>query len=84
LGIPAVVSPVGVNKEIINDGNNGFLASSKPQWSAKLEKLIENEGLRKEMGQKGRKTVVEHYSVRAWQGRFVALLDQAKRNVPNR
>jgi len=65
LAIPTIMSPVGVNKDIITDGVNGFLASATDEWVNKLSTLIESAELRGEMGGKGRKTVVEQYSVEA-------------------
>jgi glycosyltransferase involved in cell wall biosynthesis len=65
LSIPAIMSPVGVNTEIIKDGINGFLADSEDEWYEKLSSLIESFELRKKMGEEGRKTVVENYSVEA-------------------
>ena len=56
-GIPAVGSPVGVNKEIIQDGKNGFLASTEDEWYEKLLSLCEDPELRRRMGNAGRKTV---------------------------
>ncbi len=63
LEIPTIISPVGVNSDIVEDGTNGFLASSPREWVEKLSILIENESLRKKMGKLGRKTVEESYSV---------------------
>jgi len=65
LEIPTIMSPVGVNSEIIQDGENGFLASNENEWLNKLSLLIENEDLRNKLGKAGRKTVEEKYSVEA-------------------
>ncbi len=65
LEIPTIMSPVGVNKEIIKQGENGFLADTHEEWVEKLSLLIEDGELRKRIGKAGRKTVVEHYSVEA-------------------
>ena len=35
LGIPTVCSPVGVNTDIIHDGENGFLATTVDEWVEK-------------------------------------------------
>lgn len=63
LGIPTIMSPVGVNSEIIDDGENGFLADSDDEWIAKLSLLIDSFELRKKLGDAGCKTVEEKYSV---------------------
>jgi len=65
LSIPTVMSPVGVNNEIIQDGINGFLADAEQEWLEKLSQLIESKELREKLGIAGRKTVEEKYSVEA-------------------
>lgn len=65
LEIPTIMSPVGVNSEIISDGQNGFLATTKEEWVSKLSQLIESYQLRIEIGKKGRLTVLDKYSVTA-------------------
>jgi glycosyltransferase involved in cell wall biosynthesis len=65
LGIPTVMCPVGVNRKIINDGENGFLASDANEWVDKLSMLIDSKELRQKLGQEGRKTVVSSFSVEA-------------------
>ncbi|HLG33327.1 MAG TPA: glycosyltransferase family 4 protein [Bacteroidia bacterium] len=71
LEIPTVMSPVGVNTEIISDGVNGFLASHVDEWVEKISRLIESEALRREMGRKARQTVVERYSVISQQENYL-------------
>ena len=63
LEIPPVISPVGVNTEIVSDGANGYLAEGKEEWVEKISLLIDSPQLRKEMGRKARQTVMERYSV---------------------
>lgn len=77
MAIPAVCSPVGMNKEIIKDGVNGFLAVDEGQWVEKLTLLIENAELRNRMGIEARKTVEERYSVKVNAPKFVAVLKEA-------
>lgn len=64
MGIPCVCSPVGVNKEIIKDGINGFLADKPEEWIDRLSLLIDNAELRRKIGLAGRKTIEEKFSVR--------------------
>jgi glycosyltransferase involved in cell wall biosynthesis len=63
--IPAVLSAVGVNRQIINEGQNGFTASSGEEWYKKLCLLIEDKMLRERFGRNARQTVIEKYSVTA-------------------
>ena len=76
LAIPPVVSPVGVNADIVQDGVNGFLAADDEAWINALGRLILDQRLRLELGRRGRETVVERYSVRAQHERYVALFDE--------
>lgn len=76
LEIATIMSPVGVNTEIIDDGKNGFLASTHEEWVQKLSCLIESPELRAKIGQAGRKTVVEHYSVDANKEKYLQIFRQ--------
>lgn len=73
LGIPAVVSPVGVNTIIVSHDTNGFVCTTTEDWLTALRKLISDSTLRKTMGAKGRVTVEQHYSVRSNAATFVGL-----------
>lgn len=74
VGIPAVASPVGMVDELIEDGKSGFLAQSPAEWLEKLRLLIENEELRRRIGQEGRKKIVQDFSLQVWAPRFAQLL----------
>jgi len=73
LCIPTVVSAVGVNKDIIDHGLNGFLCQSEEEWIATLGKLISEAGLRTRIGKAGREKVVDQYSVKANRENFLSL-----------
>ncbi|MFP4503396.1 MAG: glycosyltransferase [Cyclobacteriaceae bacterium] len=73
LGIPALVSPVGVNTSIVRHGENGFHCSTEEDWLHYLRMLLNNPGLRIQMGEKGRKTVEATFSVRANGDNFLSL-----------
>lgn len=75
LGIPTVMSPVGVNNEIVQDNINGFLANSTAAWEEKLTLLIEDEIKRKEIGEGGLKRLTAHYSVSANQDKYLSLFN---------
>lgn len=76
LEIPTIMSPIGVNTEIINNGVNGFLAISDADWIEKLSRLIESKELREKIGKAGRKTVVDRYSIDANRERFLKILQK--------
>lgn len=74
LEIATIMSPVGVNSEIIRHGKNGYLANSNEEWINYLSKLIENHSLRRSLGIEGRKTIIDKYSVKAWKEEYVSIL----------
>lgn len=62
-GVPVVASPVGVNSSIIEDGVNGFLASTEDEWVEKLTRLARDPELRRRLGAAGRATIEARYSL---------------------
>ena len=76
LEIATVMSPVGVNTEIIEEGVNGFLASDEEQWVSKISKLIDDKELRRKIGKAARQTVVEKYSIHSQQLNYLEQLKQ--------
>lgn len=73
-GVATVMSPVGVNPDIIEHGKNGLLADTEDDWFGALCYLIENPALRTELGLAGRQTVVENYSVEANKHKYLGVL----------
>lgn len=76
LRIPTLMSPVGVNKTIVQNGVNGFLPLTEEEWVRYLSLLIEDESLRKRMGDAGRQTVEKSYSVKAWKQTYLHYFNQ--------
>ncbi|MBI2966901.1 MAG: glycosyltransferase family 4 protein [Bacteroidetes bacterium] len=74
--IPAVVSPVGVNREIISDGKNGFLATTTDEWVEKLRLLIDSGDLRIRLGKSGRNTVDEKYSFHSQKEKYLQYFNE--------
>jgi glycosyltransferase involved in cell wall biosynthesis len=73
-GLPAVASPVGVNRSIIRHGENGLLAGTPEEWAGGLVRLIEDAALRARLGQAARRTVEAQYSLARCSEAFVAVL----------
>jgi len=63
VGLPVVCTPIGINRDLVKNGVNGFWAESEEDWETNLLTLIREETLRKEMGLRGRKKVEEGYSL---------------------
>jgi len=75
LGIPAIATPVGVNKEIIEHGKNGFLCTTDKAWQDDICLLIESSELRERLGKNGFKTVVDNYSLAVNSKNFLDLFE---------
>lgn len=69
-GIPAVVSPVGMNATVVRDGINGFHASNDDEWFEKVALLIEDAGLRTRLGTEGRRIAEREYDTRVLAAAF--------------
>lgn len=78
VGIPAAASSVGMNKEIIEDGKDGFLVKTKEEWVDRLSLLIENKDLREKMGRFGREKVERLYSVEINAQKFIDILEKTQ------
>lgn len=75
VGTPCVISPVGMNAEVVEDGVNGFLADNPEEWYAKLEQLIVDASVRERMGRAARQTVIEKYSHQANYPKFKRVME---------
>jgi glycosyltransferase involved in cell wall biosynthesis len=84
LGAPAVCSPVGVNTDIVDDGVNGFLASTEDEWVDRLARLVESRGLRERLGAMARATVERSYSVEVAAPRVLEVFQAAVRTRQRR
>jgi glycosyltransferase involved in cell wall biosynthesis len=78
-GLPVVASPVGVHNTIVRHGENGFLASTEQQWVEYLHRLLDDAGLRERLGQAGRATVEEYFSVPTAAGKVAAILQELRK-----
>ena len=73
-GIPVVVSPIGMNAEVLRKGPVGLGAINTEQWVAHLDELIRHPEERLRMGRSGRQVIVDHYSVNALAPRLAKTL----------
>ncbi|MGV8026770.1 MAG: glycosyltransferase family 4 protein [Anaerolineaceae bacterium] len=75
-GLPVIASPVGVNQCIVEQGIDGFLASTTDEWMNAIIKLKNNTDLRQKMGMAGRKKMELRYSLECTANQLVNLCDQ--------
>ncbi len=73
LGIPAVVSPVGVNTKIVEDSKNGFVCDTPEEWESKLTQLLKNTELRSRLGKASHEKIETAYSVKSTENTFIGL-----------
>lgn len=74
LGIPAVASPVGMNREVVRSGVDGLLASSPEEWIAALGALLSDAPRAVALGAAGRERVLREYDLPLISTRLVAHL----------
>jgi glycosyltransferase involved in cell wall biosynthesis len=84
-GVSTVAEAVGANREVIEHGRNGLLASSTPEWLGCVQSLVDYRELRRRLGEAGRRTVEERYSMHQSAAKFEAVVREvADRAVPRR
>ena len=76
-GIPVVASPVGVNIKLIENGKNGFLASTDQEWERSLSSLMFDRELRVKLGKKGRHMVESDFAISSWSEPLLRILTRA-------
>jgi len=74
VGVPAVCTPVGVNRDVVKNGGSGLWAMTHEEWIDALATLVENPQLREEMGLKGRRILETGYTREANQEKILSLL----------
>ncbi|RDI95091.1 glycosyltransferase [Meiothermus sp. QL-1] len=81
VGLPIVATDVGGNREVVEEGRNGFLVppGDSARLAAAMEDLMQKDELeRRQMGQAGRQRVREHYDlqriIQRWEELYLQLL----------
>ncbi len=64
LTVPTVAAATRTFKEAIEDGVDSFIAASEAEWFGKLEKLITDENLRRQMGEKAKEKAWQNYTTK--------------------
>jgi glycosyltransferase involved in cell wall biosynthesis len=76
VGLPVIASPVGINKNLIHDGVDGFLAMNQDEWINELTLLVKDFDLLKRLGMRGWKSV-QQYTVEAQLPKLKSILETA-------
>jgi glycosyltransferase involved in cell wall biosynthesis len=77
IGRPTIVSPVAINREIVQPDVNGLWASSAHEWEAQLERLAADADLRSRLGLAGRRTVESGYTAEVSARDFATVVHDA-------
>jgi len=76
VGVPVVCTPVGINRDLVEDGVNGFWARTPEEWGEKISELIDNPPLREKMGRKGMQKVMSGYTLQSCAPRLVSIFER--------
>jgi glycosyltransferase involved in cell wall biosynthesis len=73
LGIPALVSPVGVNTKIVDHDMNGYICNTNDDWKKYLSLLLSDKNKLNELSAKTREKIINKYSVKSNTDNFLLL-----------
>ena len=80
-GLPVIATPIGVNRELVVDGQTGYWAASPEEWERAIRELAGQETLRETFGRAGRARVEAHYSISRLAKKWASLLNETKRQA---
>jgi len=81
LGIVSIATALTVNREIVDDGVNGFLVEPGEDWEATIRHAIDCEVSFPEIGRAARETVLGRYSFEAHKQAYVDFVRRAAAQV---
>ncbi len=73
--LPVVSSNAGANAEVIREGEDGYLVSTREEWAERIAQLAEDADLRRRMGEAGRRRVAADYSIEAVFARLLPVIE---------
>lgn len=77
VGIPVAATPVGIVREVLQDGETGFLCRSEPEWIDRILRLIDRSDERRAMGARAREVFERKYSLETVTPTFIECLHTA-------
>lgn len=80
VGLPGVASPVGVNSEIVEHGQSGFVAATEDDWFSILDELLTDSARRTAIGTAARERASALYSIEANVSKLEAVLSGVPEN----
>jgi len=82
LGTPAIVRHAGALPELIDDGVGGVIFRNTDELLAAMTRVAADDGLRRELGQRGREAVQTRWSEDAHMARYLALIERCRGSQP--
>jgi len=82
VGVPSVGSDLGGNREVIQDGENGLLATRTEEWIGKVLSLVADPQRAQHLGMAGRETVLTRYSAQVCGRQFADVILRAASGAP--
>ncbi len=76
-GLPVVCSPIGANRDLVEDGRSGLYASTSDEWFDRLGRLLDDPALGAALGERGREAARRHYEAGAIGARLAELVRDA-------
>lgn len=73
LGVPAIVSPVGVNTKIVDHNINGYICDTIEEWETTLRAVLSDKEKVKEVAKNSRQKIIDNYSVLSNKKNFIQL-----------
>lgn len=74
VGLPVIVSPVGMNKEVLEQGEIGLGPTTPQGWYEALEALYHDWDLQRRLGAQGRHVVETYYSAEVAAGQLARII----------
>ena len=62
--------------KLIKHMENGLLVRTDKEWVDALEMLVKDEGLRHRLGEAGRETALENYSIHIIKSKYLSILNE--------
>ena len=75
-GLPVLASDVGATREVVEDGESGYVIGETSDWVPRVEELASDPALRARMGAAGRARVEQRFSAEAVAPRLIGVLQR--------
>ena len=81
LGIVSVASAITINKEIVDDGVNGFLVETYSEWNIILDKIFINSSDLVKIGTKARARIMKNYTFESKKKSYISFLSKGLKSA---